>query len=110
MAGPKFLAKPAIKQVTGGVLFEVKVESDSAPEVTWYKGETVVKHGGRFNISTKADGNQYTLLLEISQISADDGGTYKVTAKNAHGMSNANLNLNLAGGYQNQNSFLKSKF
>ena len=96
-SAPKFTAKPVIKQVTGGVLFEVRVQSDSAPEVTWYKGDTVVEHGGRFKTTIQADGNNYILQLEISSLTPDDGGLYKVTAKNAHGTSNASLNLNLEG-------------
>ena len=98
-AAPKFTAKPAIKQVTGGVVFEVRLESNPAPEITWYKGDTVVEHGGRFSITTQVDGTNYTLQLRISNISVDDGGSYKVTAKNAYGASNASLNLNLEGWY-----------
>ena len=85
--------------MTGGVLFEVRVQSDSEPEVTWYNGETVVNHGGRFKITTQAAGNNYILQLEISEITTEDGGSYKVTAKNSHGASSAGLNLNLAGWY-----------
>ena len=81
----------------GACFFEVRVESDSAPEVTWYKGDTVVEHGGLFKITIQADGNNYILQLEISSLTPDDGGLYKVTARNAHGASNASLNLNLEG-------------
>lgn len=35
--------------------------------------------------------------MEISNVSAEDGGTYKVNAKNSLGEANANLNLDLKG-------------
>ena len=105
-AAPKFTAKPAIKQVSDGVLFEVRVSSDTKPEVTWYKGETVVQHGGRFKITQTKEGEEYILQLQISDIASGDGGTYRVSAKNAHGASNANLNLNLEGQLVFSHSFL----
>ena len=58
-----------------------------------------ISDGGRYRIATHTDGSHYTLLLEISNPTVEDGGAYRVIAKNQHGESNANLNLNLAGGY-----------
>jgi hypothetical protein len=81
--------------VTNGVLFEVRLTADPAPTVIWYKGDTVVKDGGRITTSIQTDGLSWTLLLEISGVTKEDGGSYKVNAKNKHGESNANINLNL---------------
>ena len=94
-SAPKFTSKPSIKQTSNGVAFEVSLEANPAPEIVWYKGTTKVDNGGRFNIITQTNGNNYTLLLEVSNISKEDGGIYKVTAKNSQGESNANFNLNL---------------
>ena len=96
-SAPKFTAKPSIRQVGSGVIFEVRLTADPSPAITWYKGDTVISEGGRYNITTQTDGMNYTLFLEISDISTDDGGAYKVTAKNKLGESNANINLNLGG-------------
>ena len=100
---PKFLAKPVIRQAGSGVVFEVRLTADPGPAITWYKGSTVIGQGGRYNLVTQTDGANYTLHLEISNITPDDGGTYKVTAKNKHGESNANLNLNLEGECKTRN-------
>lgn len=96
-SAPKFTAKPAIRQTATGVLFEVRLLADPAPQITWYHGETVINDGGRYKITTQTDGANYTLVLELSSISGADGGAYKVTAKNKLGQSNANINLNLEG-------------
>ena len=79
------------------MLFEVALSADPAPTITWFKGEKEITDGDRYHITTQTDGSNYKLLLEIKSVAANDGGAYKVTAKNAHGVSNANLNLNLQG-------------
>lgn len=96
-SAPKFTAKPSIRQVGSGVVFEVRLTADPSPSIIWYKGDTVISEGGRYKITTQTDGMNYTLFLEISDISTEDGGSYKVTAKNKLGESNANINLNLGG-------------
>ena len=92
---PKFTAKPAIKQVGAGVVFEVRLTADPTPTITWYHGDTVIQDGGHYKITMQTDGANYVLLLQIATISEADGGSYKVTAKNKLGESNANINLNL---------------
>ncbi len=96
-SAPKFTGKPAIRMLGSGVIFEVRVTGDPAPTATWYKGDTEVKDGGRYKISSQFNGSEYVLILEISSVTVEDGGAYKVTAKNSQGSSNANLNLNLEG-------------
>ena len=96
-SAPKFTAKPSIKQVGAGVVFEVRLTADPEPAITWYFGDSVIQDGSHYKISTQADGASYILLLEMATISAADGGSYKVTAKNKLGESNANINLNLGG-------------
>lgn len=94
-SAPKFTAKPTIQQIGSGVIFEVRLTADPAPTVIWYKGSTALQNKGRYSVRTKTDGLNYTLILEISDISAEDGGAYKVNAKNKLGESNANITLNL---------------
>ena len=57
----------------------------------------MVNDGGRIKIVKQTDGVNYILIMEISNITPEDGGTYKVNAKNKLGESNANINLNLEG-------------
>ena len=98
-SAPKFSAKPVIRQISNGVVFEVRLTADPAPSVTWYKGDKVITEGGRYVMSTQTDGLSWTLQLQISDVTTEDGGSYKVNAKNKHGESNANINLNLEGKY-----------
>ena len=95
---PKFTAKPTIRQTgSGGVIFEVRLSANPAPVITWFKGTTAVSDGGRYRVTAQTDGMNYVLMLEIGDVTAQDGGSYKVNAKNALGESNANINLNLEG-------------
>lgn len=45
-------------------------------------------------ISIEKDGNSYFSTLEITSVAVEDGGKYKVTAKNELGESNATISLN----------------
>ena len=96
-SAPKFTAKPAIRQTGSGVIFEVRLSANPAPTITWFKGSTAVTDGGRYKVVTQTDGANYVLTMEIASITKEDGGAYKVNAKNALGESNANINLNLEG-------------
>jgi hypothetical protein len=96
-SAPKFTSKPAIRMLGSSVIFEVSLSADPAPSITWFMGDKEVTDGGRYKITTQTDGANYTLLMEILSVSADDGGTYKISAKNNLGVSNATLNLNLQG-------------
>jgi hypothetical protein len=40
------------------------------------------------------DGNSYTAVLDINDVTVEDAGKYKVTAKNELGESNATISLN----------------
>lgn len=94
---PSFTQKPAIKQEGENIVMECKLTADPKPSITWLHGTKALKDGGRIKIEQAADGNSYTLRLVISQVSQEDGGEYKVTAKNALGESNATINLNFEG-------------
>ena len=94
---PSFTAKPAIRQQGNGVVFEVRLSANPAPAIVWYHGDKTISDGNRYKIVTQTDGMNYTLMLEISDITPADGGAYKVNAKNKLGESNANINLNLEG-------------
>lgn len=47
-----------------------------------------------FQLSITKDGQQYFAALEIKNVTVEDAGKYKVTAKNELGESNATITLN----------------
>ena len=99
---PKFTSKPSIRQEGKNIVFEVKLTADPAPKVTWSSAGKTIKEGGRYKITTETSGANHVLKLVIIDAQAEDGGEYKVNAKNDNGESNANLNLNFdQSKYQN---------
>jgi len=97
-SAPSFTSQPLINQTAdGGVIFEAQLKAIPSPTIQWFKGTTPVADGGRYRIVTQTDGTNYALSFEISGATKEDGGAYKVTAKNSLGESNANINLNLEG-------------
>lgn len=97
---PSFLGKPVIRQVQKSIVFECRLKADPAPSITWMQGTNVVQSGGRIKISqTKDAENVYILTLEIAEVGIQDGGEYKVLAKNQRGEATATINLNLEGNW-----------
>ncbi|CAL8090942.1 unnamed protein product [Calicophoron daubneyi] len=92
---PRFPGKPTIKQAGKNVIFEVLLEADPAPQLRWTKGGVEIKSAGRYKTDCKTTGIQHIISLEISQVKADDGGEYLVTATNKLGDSTATINLNI---------------
>lgn len=45
-------------------------------------------------MSALPDGNSYQSVLQIDDVTVEDAGKYKVTAKNELGESNATISLN----------------
>lgn len=50
-------------------------------------------------ISVAKDGQEYFAALEIKNVTVEDAGKYKVTAKNELGESNATITLNFDSEY-----------
>ena len=92
---PRFPKKPTIKQKGTTLIMECLLEANPFPEITWFHGTTALKSGGRYTMRKSECGkDQYTLTLEISEPTTDDGGTYRCNAVNELGESNANIALN----------------
>lgn len=49
--------------------------------------------------TSKEDGNLYSATLQILNVTVEDAGKYKVTAKNELGESNATISLNFDSKY-----------
>uniref|UniRef100_A0A914Z2S4 Ig-like domain-containing protein n=1 Tax=Panagrolaimus superbus TaxID=310955 RepID=A0A914Z2S4_9BILA len=99
-SAPRFTQRPSIQQTaTGDLLMECHLEADPPPDVRWSHGGTPILASGRVSLTlTNLNGNLYKATLVIKEPSAGDGGAYKCTASNQLGESNANINLNFAGG------------
>lgn len=93
---PTFAKKPTIRQEDDGerLLFEARILADPEPVVCWYHNGTPVVAKGRFQMLMEKDGNSYHVTLQIDDVTIEDAGKYKVTAKNELGESNANISLN----------------
>lgn len=96
-AGPNFIQKPQIKQEQNKIVFECKLTADPKPTITWLQGNKPLTAGGRFKTSHVVDKNTHTISLEITDVGIQDGGEYKVLAKNNFGEATATITLNLEG-------------
>ncbi len=100
-SAPRFSKPPAIRQKPDDstrLFLECQVQGTPKPDVTWFQNDTKLS-----NTSTKhkqtikvATGNSYDVILEISNLTATDAGTYKIVVKNKAGEITANVNLNLS--------------
>lgn len=55
-----------------------------------------------FQTRVDKDGHSYSASLEIKNVTIEDAGKYKVTAKNELGESNATISLNFDSKYKRQ--------
>ncbi|XP_025833492.1 twitchin isoform X4 [Agrilus planipennis] len=93
---PTFAKKPTIRQEEDGkrLLFECRIQADPKPVVTWFHNTNPVKESSRHKLRIDKDGHSYFATLEIKNVTVEDAGKYKVTAKNELGESNATISLN----------------
>ncbi|XP_013148758.1 PREDICTED: muscle M-line assembly protein unc-89-like [Papilio polytes] len=93
---PTFARKPAIRQEDDGkrLIFECRIEATPVPSVVWFHNTTEVKPGARHKLTVSKDGKSYYASLEINNVTVEDAGKYRVTAKNELGESNATISLN----------------
>lgn len=97
---PTFAKKPAIRQEEDGkkLLFECRIQADPRPVVNWFHNNNPVKETPRHKLRIDKDGHSYFATLEIINVTVEDAGKYKVTAKNELGESNATISLNFDSG------------
>lgn len=93
---PTFSKKPSIKQEDDGkrLLFECIIQADPKPTIAWIHGGKPVIDSPRHKQYVDKDGHSYLATLEIRNVTVEDAGKYKVTAKNELGESNATISLN----------------
>ena len=100
-SAPRFAKPPSIRQLPDDptrLFLECQVQGTPKPDVTWFQNDnklssTSTKHKQTIKVAT---GNTYDVTLEISNLGANDAGTYKIVVKNRAGEITANVNLNFS--------------
>jgi len=94
---PTFSKKPTIRQEEDGrvLVFHCGIVADPTPAITWYHNGVKVQDTAKYQVVTKQE-NQYTFdsSLIMRDVTVEDAGKYKVTARNDLGESNATISLN----------------
>ncbi|KAF8560708.1 hypothetical protein P879_09575 [Paragonimus westermani] len=83
----------------GEVIMSCRMEAKPKASLTWFLNDTEIKElaGKRFWVVNEQPDDVYILEIHIVSPKPEDGGTYRINAKNSAGESNANINLNLQG-------------
>lgn len=77
---------------------ECILEANPVPDILWYQGSKLILDSDRMRMTKTALGkDSYSLKLEISNPTQQDGGGYRCNACNIYGESNANISLNFQG-------------
>ncbi|XP_038051694.1 twitchin-like [Patiria miniata] len=97
---PNFTMKPKMRQSEDGLKLTIECElmADPEPEVTWYRGNSTLRDGGRFRLTYTPDGEYIFLALEITDVTERDGGEYKIVASNKLGTATNTIKLNFQTG------------
>ncbi|XP_058812495.1 twitchin isoform X5 [Topomyia yanbarensis] len=93
---PTFIKKPSIQQENDGkrLIFECQIQADPKPQIRWAHNNKVIDFTPRHKFKETNDGKLYFVTLEVDNVSFEDSGKYKVTAKNELGESSATISLN----------------
>ncbi|XP_064113167.1 palladin-like isoform X2 [Macrobrachium nipponense] len=93
---PTFSQKPVIKQEEGGkhIKFECRILAEPKPAITWYRDGLKVQESARCKVSIEKDEKYFFITLSLANVTVQDAGKYKITAKNELGESNATISLN----------------
>ncbi|XP_039449989.1 myosin light chain kinase, smooth muscle-like isoform X1 [Culex pipiens pallens] len=93
---PTFIKKPSIQQENDGkrLIFECQIQADPKPQIRWSHNSKVIDNTPRHKFKVQNDGKLYCATLEVDNVSFEDSGKYKVTAKNELGESSATISLN----------------
>lgn len=95
VAPPKFYAVPhnRIAQEGETVRFQCAVAGHPTPWVTWDKDGRIVTPTARITMSEKED----LKILEISEVTAEDAGLYRIVVENEVGRIEASAKLDVIG-------------
>lgn len=95
VASPKFYAVPHNRIANEGetVRFQCAVAGHPTPWVTWDKDNIVVTPSTRITVTEKED----LKILEITEVTLEDAGLYRVTLENEVGRVEATARLDVIG-------------
>lgn len=96
LVAPTLLEKPKITQDKEKNMLKMSCRFKAKPEpkVNWLRDKIELKESSKYKFSIKNEGNDvYLVELEINNFTANDGGHYKVQAKNDAGQSNVLIQL-----------------
>ncbi|CAF1402962.1 unnamed protein product, partial [Adineta steineri] len=92
---PIFNQTPQIRMFEESVLLECRCTADPIPSFIWTFDGKPITIGTKYKQGMLTEGTTHTIFLEVSQITKNDSGIYKVTATNAKGDGQANIELNI---------------
>ncbi|CAF0846330.1 unnamed protein product [Brachionus calyciflorus] len=96
---PRITVKPSLKQLDNGnkLEFNCEIEANPKPDIKWFKENVQINETERIKSRIESKGNNlYNIYLEIDNLTSDDSGQFKVTAKNRLGEVSAAIALNFA--------------
>lgn len=97
---PRITVKPSLQQLDNGnkLEFHCQIEASPKPEIKWSKENAQIAESARVKSRVEPKGNNlYDLYLVIDNLTSDDSGQFKVSAKNRLGEVSAAIALNFAG-------------
>jgi hypothetical protein len=97
---PRITVKPVLKQEDNGnkLIIYCEIEAFPKPDIKWFKENFQINDSDRIKAKVyESCGRFYELNLEIDNVTSDDSGQYKITAKNRLGEMSASIAINFAG-------------
>ena len=96
---PRITKKPSLQQEDNGnrLVIHCEIQASPEPEIKWFKDSSPLNENSRVKASIEAKDNFFNIYLDIDNVTSDDSGAYKVTAKNKSGEVSASISLNFAG-------------
>ena len=62
-----------------------KVIAKPQPHFTWTKNDKLITESSKIKMTSQSDVNMHVAILEIPKSTKEDGGEYKLVAKNTEG-------------------------
>lgn len=97
---PRITVKPVLKQEDNGnkLIIFCEIEAYPKPDIKWSKENFQIHDSDRIKSRVAENcGRYYETYLEIDNVTSDDSGQYKVSAKNRLGEVSAAIAINFAG-------------
>ena len=94
---PQFVVTPKSCDIKEGKIakFTYRVTGEPTPDLTWFYKDEPLELTGRYSV-VERDGLQ---VLQLTDVTPEDGGEYKVTATNEFGDDSCTADLDVEGNY-----------